>query len=458
MSHDYSFFVTSDEVEILEANALISQKLQSGPVVGNKRKVSALLLSPPSSTGTTSSSSSGSSTASVNFSGFRNAQNIPNFELPMSLHSAEALEWCGFVPGAAQTIYQRWFNRGEIDIHGELIDYAIGYIALLRSSAFQEQWTEDEQMEKVGINQQIRQAILDSNFRDVYGTEDLPFWVKDTIRVNYSALEDRIRRLKETVVKLGKKPQNKRPKLKGAFGQEESSGAASTSSQPTNSATISAISEAQSEWQQFSQGTVLVQEAGSELPGHVTLWKGKSPYELSANLIRDDGSINHNALLTTGGGDFNMTQPAWYWTHEKETAERYRRYAENRSPLVETWLIRIQVPQSFMTELGHSDLCYSPNFKEFVWYCRRKTDDLPQKFEQLANSRVVLGHISAANSTKYLRMKPQNVQQRFPEDQLMKHGNIKATQWVVTKEPDARLLMANVRGKMHIEVIAPRDL
>jgi hypothetical protein len=55
----------------------------------------------------------------------------------------------------------------------------------------------------------------------------------------------------------------------------------------------------------------------------------------------------------------------------KETAEEYRQSAARRSSNADTCIIQIQIPQSFIRSLRIQHLWYSPNWKEYVWTCRK---------------------------------------------------------------------------------------
>lgn len=83
---------------------------------------------------------------------------------------------------------------------------------------------------------------------------------------------------------------------------------------------------------------VVAETYDETLPEHITLYKGKSAGELMAGVvfIRDDGSVNLNAIATYPGGDFNHVNVAWYWTPQIAAAERYRLWAADRDEYAET--------------------------------------------------------------------------------------------------------------------------
>lgn len=68
-------------------------------------------------------------------------------------------------------------------------------------------------------------------------------------------------------------------------------------------------------------------------------------------------------------------------------------WAARRCPYSEIWVIRIKVPKSFIDGLESRDLWYSPDRKEYVWYCKKK-DSPPSKFDSYwKETELLKGHI-----------------------------------------------------------------
>lgn len=113
---------TAEEQQFLEQAGIFK-----GNPSGGKRKVSAMLLSPPSSdsSGSVSSSSSGSSSASLRLRGFVSPTSTKEFELPVDQESVAALDFMGFTQATAEEIYQRWESRPE-DYPYSFLDHVAG--------------------------------------------------------------------------------------------------------------------------------------------------------------------------------------------------------------------------------------------------------------------------------------------------------------------------------------------
>ncbi|OBT61336.1 hypothetical protein VE03_09537 [Pseudogymnoascus sp. 23342-1-I1] len=395
---------TSEEVQFLEHNNLFGPKIAIG-----KRKVSTLLISPPASTGSVSGSSASSSAATVRMLNFKTRTQQGTFEIPTSTVSADALEFIGFDQPTAKTVYERFVNRPNPDINVDsFLDYATSQalqIWVLKAAAH----TDREAMAPVGLT--------------IYETETLLFWVHDTLKVGYAALEQLHERLKHYV-------EIKR------FSQ-----APEGYSLPAN---------------------FIYVETEPALPSplaYVVLYKGMAAADTWAPLICDDGSVDINILSAIAGGDFNYCFPVHYWTPQRRVAELYREWAERRGPQSETWVVRICVPIAFINSIPTTELWYSPDWKELVWYSRRKQQP-PEKFNDLDPENRVIGLIKGHISTKIAqqagRIKEEDVQSTI-NDGFVLSGPITGsmgTQWAFTTRRVIDRLGVEIRGRIHIDVTA----
>lgn len=190
--------LTADEVQVLERAGIFK-----GNPSGGKRKVSVRLLSPSyygDASGSVSSSSSGAPSASVRLVGFVSPPSDKVFELPTDQESIAALEFMGFTQATAQDIYQRWETRPE-QYPYSFLEHAAGQFELrsrgdLSDTDFMtvsqnltgisfwkimEETTDKIKLQMVGLKKELQDAILDPRFANIFDTEDLKFWIKDTL-------------------------------------------------------------------------------------------------------------------------------------------------------------------------------------------------------------------------------------------------------------------------------------
>ncbi|EXJ86730.1 hypothetical protein A1O3_03684 [Capronia epimyces CBS 606.96] len=367
-----------------------------------------------------------------------------DFELPESSHSQSALEFIGFNPSMAKTIYERWLQRPDADQNpDDLIDYVMGHILMMKSNQYAEYSARDV-MEVVGLKQDMQDALTDPRFQAIFETQTLHFWVRDILATNYATLIRLQQRLKNHA---------KRGSVHDIFQP-----AAPTV--PEVTATVNVTPEDHL----LPTAFIAIAEEGPVLPDHVVLYKGKAAQEMrvadqmsvAGQFIEDDGEIDMHVISSYPGGDFNSRHMAWYFTPEKEVAEEYRKWAARRSPNSETLLIRIQIPLSFVNSLSVTDLCFSPDWKEYVWCCKRQSGP-PAKFESLymGTTDVVKGHI-CTGVNKVHRIKKEAVQKKITEDFVMHvpSTGAKATQWAFMNPSSVDRLGEEIRGKVHIDIFA----
>lgn len=115
-------------------------------------------------------------------------------DLRTSAWSPAALEFIGFAP-AAIFAHLSFRPAPETSYYG-LLDYAeshvqskdIGDMTALRTR---------ELMAAMGLNGEVQAALLDPRFAEVATTETLQFWIKDSLRVNWDALMELRKRLRD---------------------------------------------------------------------------------------------------------------------------------------------------------------------------------------------------------------------------------------------------------------------
>ncbi|KEQ92403.1 hypothetical protein AUEXF2481DRAFT_32310 [Aureobasidium subglaciale EXF-2481] len=109
-------------------------------------------------------------------------------DIPTSEHGVEGLEFIDFEPQAAQNIYKRFPPKGEEFIY-DILDYATGETYRLSREPIGK-IPPEEAMKVLGLNKEYRDAILDPEYKSVFETQSLHYWVNDTLTTNYYTLAD----------------------------------------------------------------------------------------------------------------------------------------------------------------------------------------------------------------------------------------------------------------------------
>ncbi|KAJ9266437.1 hypothetical protein DTO212C5_6360 [Paecilomyces variotii] len=305
-----------------------------------------------------------------------------------------------------------------------------------------------EALRQIGLNLQIQEAITDPRFSHILGTETLHYWAKDTVQTNYAALFSR-QRLLSSHANQRIEYKNKR---KGSRHQENLPREQGASQNPAVTTTINLTPDDF----RFPEAHVAMQTEIHTLKDHISLYKGKAYEELNPEegIVNEDGSINLTLLLTYPGGDTNWDKIAYYWNPEKETAEEYRKYAARRCPTSETCIIRIQVPWSFIHRLRREVIWYSPEWKEYIWTCRKSVPP-HREFNRILRADLVISHICSRLNGPIMRIPWQDVQTCITEDDVMRlPSGRKATQWMFAQHDTSTTeeLAKEIRGKIHFDI------
>ncbi|KAL4785280.1 hypothetical protein BJX76DRAFT_325131 [Aspergillus varians] len=436
---------TQEQIRCLEdAAVLLPQAQPQIPHTNGKRKVSAAFGL------TRSVSSSSSSSASVTTNGFQ-PDVIQTFDIPMAEESVEVLECVGFVADTARFLYNRYLNRPSPDQNpDDLMAYVFGHVALLKSPQYDDMNHRDA-LRQIGFTVEIQEAITDPRFSQVFGTQSLHHWARDTVETNYAALLGRQRILKSYAnQQMTQTKDHKRSKKEASSPQEQG---------PTQQQAVTATINMTPSDFQFPEMHVVMQTDADILDNHLSLYKGKAYRDLFSEfvpIINDDGTVDLGAIATQPGGDFNWNFAAQYWSPEKETAEEYRKWAARRSPTADTCIIHIQIPLSFINCLHMENLWYSPNWKEYIWTCRRRRRPNP-KFDKLweqGQADVVRGHLCSTISRHVIRSPKESVQTQLTRENVMRlPSGRKASQWMFLQNNTIDRLAQEIRGKIHFFIV-----
>lgn len=345
-----------------------------------------------------------------------------------------------------------WLARPDPDQNPDgLIDYAVGHVR--GYNRYQETKTNPRgAMQAMGLQEETRDTLLDPADADVRNTESLMYWIVDTLKIRYKTIAMLNSRLKRAVARGKRSKKVKRESI-----NITSYVVAAAEPVPEVSATVGGEEEAVNAiLPRLPASHIAVGPPGPILDHHVVLYKGKSAAELGDEFIMPDGELNHDAIRTAAGGDFNAGRVAWYWTEEEEVAEKYRAWGAKRNKCSESWIIRIQIPTAVMARLHREELYFSPEWKEYIWLCK-KGRTLPAKFDKFAEEAdVMVGHICSVFNNIVTDLKKEEVQSQITGGFLfyLRNGT-RATQTVIMKDRVAQDLAGWMRGKTHIAVTAP---
>ena len=435
-----------------DEKALIDENLVTSQIAGGKRTISAAFLNPSSSD--ISSSGSLSSSASIRY--HPSSSTKGTFALPTHLDSVAAIEHCGFTTQAAQEMFTRYHRRPDKENNPDSIfDYMRSQVL---SADLYNQLSPSEALRRVGLGQETRDAIMDPNFYEVRMTETVTYWALNTISVNWKTLIRLMENLKAAATRSRARKKYKKQHVGNVFPPQADQPAAAPA--PAYSATVqSTLVEGLSRQRTLPSAYVAtVTTSPPEMPNHYILYKAKAAVEMDDWLSEEDGTILMEGLQTLPGGDFNWKYTAHYWTLERAAAEQYHAWAQTRCPWSEIWMIQVQLPVAFISGLSVKDLWFSPDWKQFIWHCRKKREP-PAKYDDFwkrGKADLIRGHISKSTSHLITNIAKQDVQDRMGENNVMHNPDgRKASQWCFVQEDSIARFGREIKGKIHVEITPP---
>ncbi|TEY36143.1 hypothetical protein BOTCAL_0566g00060 [Botryotinia calthae] len=434
-----------------------SQSFSSIPFSSNRPAINIKILDPENNDESGTSLSSESSTSIQVLR--KGLVRVGTFELPESLESLALVEYLGYTRTKAAEIFTRWTNRPDPESNPySLKNYALVELRNLEREPLREFLDRPaEAMRRLGISEEMVNCMLAPEHKDVFETETLAAWLNIAMRSRYGTVAQYLDFLKAQAIRIVQtKKGNNSEKFDGVF-QPAASAPGTDAISGTNSATMSLESKFAGEIFPPEYVTI-VQTSPQDRPGFVTLYKGKSRgygYEKSTRLIKENGNLDMDFLATYRGGDFNGQDVAWYWTREKETAEKYREWAASYDIHGETWIMQIQVPETFLQSVKIEGLWYGYDWKQYLWYCKKMTrnSDLPENLRKYATADVMEGHICKRHPSIVPKISRQDVQQKLAESDCLLLGNgRKSIQTVFMNWEVADRLEPLIGGNLYVEV------
>ncbi len=347
--------------------------------VNGKRKISTALLATPSSIPSRSEGVGSTQISSTSFNTAFESQEVDDVEIPANLYSAETYAFLGFTSDMAHVIFERYQKYSDED-GDDFFDYARYHIT--ESISLTEE-TEAERgwkglMDRLGINQRLQTAIMLPEFEDVRHTASCKFWLVDSMRMAFVALEkfnDELRKEMACHQHAG----GLVPNLEGGKRREA------------------------------------VLTAPIAMENHTMLWRGGSHASNMALYNQGTGELDLDAVASTPG-DFSGMMPVTYFSTQRQTADHYAAYAKHRANLAKVSILQIAVPHSLKDRLSVLELHCDPrpetparadpvnNWEKVVWYSRRGKR-LPKELAWIDKKDVLVGECARSMNVAFKKMR-----------------------------------------------------
>ncbi|KAK3362357.1 hypothetical protein B0T25DRAFT_524099 [Lasiosphaeria hispida] len=313
-------------------------------------------------------------------------------EIPEVLNSQETLEFFGLQPDVAKIIFESWQELqqtpGQLGYDDDIITSVVHYIKTMAD--VEDAWLPThhwrQALIKMGINSDLTDAILDSNFDKIRKSKSASAWAIDTFRTSWEFLEGldkRVRRKKDEVDRLVTPSPSiaPRPAIRNKPGLLDSY------KEPVlKLATMAAVPDS--------------------VDGRIMLHKGGAMTRL-VSVFNEDGSLNVVKLFSAPPTDFHHTRTDLiYFTKNIDIAEQYAKYSQRRVDAEEGAVLSFAVPTELVDE--HREIS-GRDWQRLLWWARgpvRSLDDvqLPASLTQYTEAPLLVGYICGMGSDKFARL------------------------------------------------------
>lgn len=351
-----------------DAHELETTGLLSASINGKRKISSSTILS-------TLSSSSGATSNS----GYSDSHSF-EVEIPDSLKSKETYVFLGLRIETAEMLWRRW---SEVDEDAREPDGPVGFLDIATQHIRNQDNNVDDEgkdwnavLSGWGVDDDLREVILDPEFDDLRYTASAAFWVVDTFEMRYRGLEA----ISESSRKRQRKMQELRKcEVRKAGGQFEPS-----------TETLGMRDGGREETPE-----PLYHEAfPAHTPGTTRVYRGGDMESLKKVFNPLTGKSNLLAIQSMWPIDFRglVAGPTLYFGLEEQVGRRCARYAKNRSGVSIVAVIYMDVKNSFIDYWKPYVLRGGDEWKQIVYESRRR-NRYPDHLSHLQNHPLFIGYI-----------------------------------------------------------------
>lgn len=432
-----------------------------GPISGNKRKISAATISPPSSR--SSSDSAASVLASGQASASYGDSPTKEVDIPVSLRSVESYEFLGFTRARAEALWRLYLAPRLPGMEDDFDDFARWHIEHPTGedpTSAQDDW--DGYMRGLGINDELRTAVLLPEYDDVRYTASCKFWLLETIRIKWGVLkglEDTLR-MEQARIQRSRKDEQLKPRPKAAPPSQTSpSGRKPPTQQPLAVASSSSTRPAQvsDPPRQDVKGQPAPEVATAAAPplprdGHTFLWRGGWLDDHKRFYNEQTGAVKLDAIRSWPG-DFSGITRLPYFTPQLETARRYGKYLMQRTHVANISIAQVAVPSPWIESLNVRYLWVGGQdqvWEKVIWYSRRG-ERLPKDLAYIKQTALLIGHVASGVHAKFTHMDSyEDIRQRDVMTVTVDGEECKALQWVFQTDEAQEEFENKCRGKVRL--------
>ncbi len=296
--------------------------------------------------------------------------------IPTFLISKATLLHVGYTEARASLIWNHWSNWPEGEPQREtdyedwgmgmsLLEVITGSISRSRdtTSSRDEDWI--AAMTGWGIKPEIQEAITDSTFNSIRHSQSCAFWVKDTIKMRYAALEQiqKTSEQRNALLALGRTGDSIEREFRAETQTENARAAA----------------------------------AAGNAPGHTILYKAIDEGRI-VNFVQNWDSDYLGMMLSSPPLDFSPTRMLFCFSPQRFVAQCYASWVARRNEDIEARpkaiIIQVSIPNSALDSLPEMEKLsvHFPDdeWKRLIWHSRVRRP-LPPTLTKFHDATVIIG-------------------------------------------------------------------
>ena len=364
-------------------------------------------------------------------------------EIPTDLNSREVLEFLGFDDAVGNEIFANWQACQDEEIEEWVIDHARAYVGHMGQlcNAVDEDDDWDDALKKMGMSKDMRDRILDPEFKDLRLTQSAQYWVKDTINEAFHFLTTLSSRMEQRLA--GQAPRVNSPDSslppRPAIRPQQSRGARGASTGGRGGGR-----GGRGGGQQPLPDGRAPHPPPERVENRIMLFKGGLEARLEG-CFRDDRTVMFGPLQSRSPTDFHPANSTYlYLTKYHDAALMYANYAVRRTPEAKTAVLHIAVPNDLISD---SREIFGSDWRDLVWSSRNETvaeenyRQLPVALRHYEEAPILIGTI-CKNPTEKITL----MSDKSELEELRRPASSKASQFVVQSTTRQREIANACKG------------
>jgi hypothetical protein len=447
-----------------EVAQLLSQYIT--PITKNKRRILVTALETPRERNQLQAPAgrnfSLQTTTARDFVSHYQTKVVDHIEIPAMLYSKETYEFMGFDSPTAQQLWNYFSNPYA---PRTFLETAVGYIdgsQVADCTSQGHDW--DNSMRQLGMDQELRNSMLNPIYGDVRYTNSLKWWVIMCVEDRYYSLLDINDRLRQESPRLvgqdaasrisatvSGSPRNRKPTPQPNAESSSQSPVLLTWAQRASGMTAPTPSRG---FMGRLMGPLMTPASNSRVPpppapltitdspkyreGYQTLWKVALSWRINRLYNKETGKVN---LQSNGSvpGDFSGDRKVTYWTPEKETADEFVGFCRNLNKKADYSILQLYVPNDWISTLNDIKFANATgapvqNWFKVVHNCRNNQFWPPELIDVYEKLDLATGPILNGRNCKYQEEGKQwsdiRIQDCLFIEREEDHHRVHAQQWV----------------------------